>query len=55
MRFRSPLIILGLYLLLVILSGCETVKGAAAGSAAGFCKDWQNAGKVDKWLRENLW
>jgi len=51
MRFRPPLIILGLYLFLVILSGCETVKGAAA----GFCKDWQNAEKVDKWLRERLW
>ena len=51
MRFRSALAICVLYLLLIVLSGCETVKGAAQ----GFTRDWQNAEKVDKWLRKNLW
>ena len=51
MRFKAPLIILGLYLVLISLAGCETVKGAAE----GFSRDWQNAKKVDKWMRENLW
>jgi len=51
MRLRSALIICGLYLLLLIVSGCETAKGAAQ----GFTKDWQTAMKADKWLRENLW
>ena len=51
MHFRYALAICGLYLLLVVLSGCETVKGAAE----GFCRDWQNAKKVDDWMRKNLW
>ena len=51
MRFRPALMICALYLLVMVLSGCETVKGAAQ----GFAKDWENAKKVDDWMRENLW
>lgn len=55
MRFKAPLIILGLYLILIFLAGCETVKGAAKGGAEGFSEDWENTKKVDKWMRETLW
>jgi predicted small secreted protein len=59
MRFRLALIICGLYMLLITLSGCETVKGVAK----GFSQDWQNTAdnieygfkQTDKWIRENLW
>ncbi|MGD9014543.1 MAG: hypothetical protein PVI33_00745 [Candidatus Omnitrophota bacterium] len=50
-RFWPALSICGLYLLLIVLSGCETFKGAAD----GFYRDWQNAKKVDDWMREHLW
>ena len=55
MRFKVSLVILGLYFILVSLTGCETVKGMAKGGAEGFAKDWQNAKKTDKWIEENLW
>ena len=51
MHFRSALAICVVCLLLIVLSGCETVKGAAQ----GLSKDWQTAKKADNWLRENLW
>ncbi|MDD2703456.1 MAG: hypothetical protein PHC33_05575 [Candidatus Omnitrophica bacterium] len=43
------LIFAGVFLFLV--SGCETVKGAADGAQ----KDLQNAKKTDEWMRDNLW
>ncbi len=57
MHFRSTLAltICGLCLLVMIISGCETLKGAARGGAEGFAKDWQSAQKIDEWIRENLW
>lgn len=55
MRCRLALAICGLCLLVVLLSGCETVRGAAKGGAEGFCKDWESAQKIDSWMRENLW
>jgi len=36
---------------LILVSGCETVKGAAEGSQ----KDWDNAKKLDKKMQEVLW
>ena len=51
MRFRMALGFCTLFILLILLSGCETVKGAAT----GFVKDWENAGKIDAWMQENLW
>jgi len=50
-RFKPALSICVLYLFLMLLSGCETFKGAAD----GFYRDWQNAKKVDDWLQEHLW
>ena len=59
MRFKAPLIILGLYIILISLSGCETikgaVKGAATGGSEGFSKDWNSVKRMDDWFRENLW
>lgn len=59
MRFRLALAICGLYLVLIVLSGCETIKGTARGGADGFSKDWQNTKEnikeADDWIRENLW
>jgi glutamyl-tRNA synthetase len=36
---------------LFLVSGCETVKGAADGAQ----KDLHNAKKTDEWMRDNLW
>lgn len=55
MRFRSALIICVLYLLLMVLNGCCTVKGAVQGGVEGFSEDWETAKKADEWIRENLW
>ena len=66
MRFKVSLVILGLYFILVSLTGCETVKGVAKGGAEGFSNDYTNiskhiknsfaaAKKADKWIEENLW
>jgi predicted small secreted protein len=46
---RSALFILSI--LLILMAGCETVKGAFEGAK----KDWQTALKADEWIRENLW
>ncbi len=44
-----------LLVFIIMLSGCETVKGTVQGAAQGFQKDWQAAKKVDDWMRQNLW
>lgn len=51
-----------LFLFVMSLAGCETCKGAANGFAAtatgvadGAKKDWENARKIDAWMRKNLW
>ena len=36
---------------LILISGCETMKGAFEGAK----KDWDSAKKADQWLRKNLW
>jgi hypothetical protein len=41
--------------LLILMAGCETVKGAFQGAAEGAKKDWQTACKTDQWIRDNLW
>lgn len=41
--------------LLLFISGCETVKGAAMGAAAGVKKDWESIKNADAKLREILW
>jgi len=44
-----------LVLVLSILSGCGTVKGAAAGTVVGMKEDYDAAKEVDDWMRKNLW
>lgn len=58
-----------LFLGIIVLSGCETAKGAAyavgataegiGGTAYGAAKDtanlWQGMLKADAWIRKNLW
>jgi predicted small secreted protein len=55
-----------LLLSFILLSGCETSKGAAVGmggavasTASGVAEDsknlWQSILKADKWMRDNLW
>ena len=40
-----------LFIFLILVSGCETVKGAAGGAQ----KDWDNAKQLDKKMQEVLW
>ena len=44
-----------LFIFLVLISGCETIKGAFTGAGDGARKDWEAAKKVDDWMRKNLW
>lgn len=65
-------LILGLFFLvfLITVSGCQTVKGAAAGIAAGVgatayglgkglaedaCDTWEAIERADEWIKENYW
>ncbi len=52
---KKCILIFILFSLVIVISGCETVKGAAKGAAEGFQKDWESAKKVDDWMRKNLW
>jgi predicted small secreted protein len=40
-----------LLLCVIVISGCETIKGAAQGMQ----KDWATLKKADAWMRKNLW
>ncbi|MDD5681215.1 MAG: hypothetical protein PHI59_08260 [Candidatus Omnitrophica bacterium] len=47
---------------LALASGCETTKGAAAGSKAdleaargGAASGWQALCSIDEWIKKNLW
>ena len=70
MYFRWGLLICELCLLLIVVSGCETIKGVTKGGAQGLSKDYQNTKnnikqayeytrqatkKTDDWIRKNLW
>lgn len=44
-----------LFILLVLIGGCETIKGAFTGATDGARKDWEQARKIDDWMRKNLW
>ena len=39
----------------LFLVGCETLKGAANGTTEGAKKDFEQAKKIDSWLRDELW
>ena len=66
MYFRSASFICATCFILLILSGCETVKGTAKGAAEGMAKDYENTKenvkevyeatkKADGWVQENYW
>jgi predicted small secreted protein len=44
-----------LLLALILVAGCQTIKGAGTGAAEGAKKDWQALEKADAWMRKNLW
>jgi len=44
-----------LLIFLILISGCETIKGAFSGATDGAKKDWGQAKKIDDWMRKNLW
>jgi len=47
----SKMLIIVLFGLMVLLQGCNTLKGARD----GFKKDWTELNAADGWLKENLW
>ena len=51
MRLKAAFVILGLYLVLISLSGCGTIMGAKE----GFSTDLQNLNDIDAKIREILW
>ena len=57
---------LSIFLVFVVLTGCETIKGTTVGAATGLSQDIQNTAdpdkngwnelrKADVWMRQNLW
>lgn len=54
MRKRSFMLFI-LSVILLLLSGCATIKGAWKGATEGAKEDWEDAQKIDEWMRENLW
>ena len=40
---------------LILVSGCETLGGAAKGASEGAKTDWDNAKQLDKKMQEVLW
>ncbi|MFH0739096.1 MAG: hypothetical protein V2A59_04480 [Candidatus Omnitrophota bacterium] len=51
---RSPLFFM-LCGLLILINGCQTVKGAVGGATEGAKRDWRDAKEADQRLREVLW
>ena len=63
---KKGILLWALFLSIMFLGGCETVKGAACGlgttaeaTAKGVGKDtanlWQAILKADTWIKNNLW
>lgn len=40
---------------LILIAGCETIRGAFKGAWEGAKKDWAAFEGADDWMRENLW
>ena len=40
-----------LFIFIIAIGGCETLKGAFEGAK----KDWQSAKQTDDWIKKNLW
>jgi predicted small secreted protein len=52
---RKPFLLIRIVIFAVLLSGCNTVKGTAAGAASGAQQDLESMKKADGWLKKNLW
>lgn len=59
---KSIFFLIAMPVLVILLCGCQTAKGAAVGAGAaaasladGIKKDWEAAKKADAWMRDNLW
>lgn len=51
-KCAAAIVLLGF---LILIGGCETVKGTFAGAANGMKRDWQALQGADAWMREILW
>jgi predicted small secreted protein len=51
----KPFLFAALTILAVLLSGCNTVQGAAGGAASGAKQDVESLKKADGWMKKNLW
>lgn len=49
-KIRGAFVVFSL-LNMLLLFGCETIKGAGEGMK----KDWESAKKADGWMQDNLW
>lgn len=52
---KKGAILFVLSVFLILIGGCETIKGALKGATEGAKRDWESAKKIDSWIRENLW
>lgn len=56
---KKSIILFALSVFVILIAGCQTIKGtaqgAAQGAAEGIKKDWQTAVEADAWIKKNLW
>jgi len=55
MMIKKGTIFFILSVFLILVSGCETLGGAAKGASEGAKTDWENIKKLDSRMREVLW
>jgi len=51
-KFALLFVLLGF---VILIAGCETVKGVFRGASDGFAMDWEKLQETDVWMRDNLW
>ncbi len=49
-----PLVLL-LIISVILISGCETVKGMGKDISSGTKGSWDFLTKADKWMRDHMW
>jgi hypothetical protein len=56
---KKIILLFGLMIFVVSVSGCNTVyrasKGAAEGATSGAKQDWTDAQNANTWMKKNLW
>jgi len=52
---KSSALLWVLFLGIIFIGGCETVKGAWHGGSEGSKKDWQALLRFDQRMQKNLW